>query len=208
MKFYLSSYRFGNKTKKLKQMIGAGNRVAYIANALDFAEGQKWQREFLALDVKGFQEMGMQVEPLDLRNYFNLQDSLRKDLERFKAIWVSGGNVFVLRWAMRLSGFEEILLDLHKDREKQMVYGGYSAGICVLSPSLKGLEMVDDPYKKVYARQEGVIWEGLNLLDYAIVPHYDSDHPESSVVGKLADYYQEKGVKHTKLRDGEVILIE
>ncbi len=80
MKFYLSSYRFGNKTKKLKQMIGAGNRVAYIANALDFAEGQKWQREFLALDVKGFQEMGMQVEPLDLRNYFKFAGFFAKGL--------------------------------------------------------------------------------------------------------------------------------
>ncbi len=38
MKFYLSSYKVGNETDKLKALIPADNKkTAYISNALDFS---------------------------------------------------------------------------------------------------------------------------------------------------------------------------
>tara|TARA_Y100000310_G_scaffold53810_1_gene49343 strand:+ start:340 stop:636 length:297 start_codon:yes stop_codon:yes gene_type:complete len=93
-------------------------------------------------------------------------------------------------------------------RDSEIVYGGYSAGICVLAPTLKGLHIVDDPNAKQYGEEHETIWDGLGILDYTIAPHYDSDHPESEDVNKEIEYCKEHDIPYKPLRDGEVIIIE
>src|SRR5437763_10226659 len=64
-----------------------------------------------------------------------------------------------------------------------LVYAGYSAGACVLSPSLRGLEAVDDAgaVTRVYGAEP--VRDGLGLLDEAFVPHYRSPgHPETAAI--------------------------
>ena len=58
-----------------------------------------------------------------------------------------------------------------------LAYGGYSAGIDLLTPSLHGSEEVDDPNAIPEGYQSEIIWDGLNLLPYSVAPHYRSDHP-------------------------------
>lgn len=53
-----------------------------------------------------------------------------------------------------------------------------------------------------------MIWEGLGLIDYAFLPHYDSDHPESADIDKEVAYCTENQIPFKTVRDGEVILIE
>jgi dipeptidase E len=74
---------------------------------------------------------------------------------------------------------------------------------------LRGLETVDSPVvvEELYGDQP--IWQGLSVIDYAIVPHVDSpDHPESAGLGLVAQHYRRLGVPHTTLRDGEVLIID
>jgi dipeptidase E len=77
----------------------------------------------------------------------------------------------------------------------------------VLAPSLRGLEMVDDAaaVAQVYGCEP--VWEGLGLIDEAIVPHYDSDHPEADAVGRLAQHYRDRAIPHRTLRDGQVLIV-
>ena len=173
---------------------------------MDFADGQEWQKKFIESDVVELGAVGLDIERFDLRNYFGNQSELEEDIREYGVIWVSGGNVFVLRQAMRLSGFDEVLHEFTKT--KDIVYGGYSAGICVLAPSLRGLELVDSTDYKPYDRQQDIIWEGLDILDYAIVPHYRSNHVESDAIDGVVEYYEKHKILHKKLRDGEVIVIE
>ena len=151
--------------------------------------------------------IGLDVELFDLRNYFDRQDQLETDIRKHGVIWVSGGNVFVLRQAMRLSGLDIVLQNLAHENNN-ILYGGYSAGICVLGPSLKGLELVDSTTHYPYDDKPEVIWEGLGILDYSIVPHFDSEHPESSAVTKVVELYEKENTPHKKIKDGEVIVIE
>jgi dipeptidase E len=57
---------------------------------------------------------------------------------------------------MKLSGLDNVLRRFAIE-DNGILYGGYSAGICVLSPSLKGLELVDDITKNPYPQQEELI---------------------------------------------------
>ncbi|WUT01054.1 hypothetical protein OHA46_32075 [Streptomyces sp. NBC_00708] len=51
-------------------------------------------------------------------------------------------------------------------------------------------------------------FDGLALLDYAVVPHIDSPgHPETEILTTVAARYRARGVDHRTLRDGQAIVI-
>ncbi|MND03944.1 hypothetical protein D3C83_240000 [compost metagenome] len=50
------------------------------------------------------------------------------------------------------------------------------------------------------------MWEGLGLVDFSLVPHYRSSHPEAPSAEKLARHFVRHGIAHRALRDGEAIV--
>jgi dipeptidase E len=207
MKFYLSSYKLGNGVAKLKELIPAENKkTAYISNALDFSDDLERRKKSEQSDIEELKELNLDIKIIDLRDYFNKQSELEKKLTEFGVIWVRGGNLFVLRQAMKLSGFDNILKNLIK--RDNILYGGYSAGVCVLAPSLKGMDIIDDLNAKPYGNQSEIIWDGLGILNYSVVPHYRSDHPESEKAEKVVEYMVKNKIPFKTLKDGEVIIIE
>ena len=60
-----------------------------------------------------------------------------------------------------------------------------------------------------YGDGVAVVWEGLGILDHAVVPHVDSpDHDESEACTRLAARYRAEGVPHVALRDGQVLVVD
>ena len=208
MRLYLSSYKLGNETATLKKWLTqTEKRVGYIPDAFDFTGMPPENRaKHMDFDMSELTALGFDVEVLDLREYFGRTDALREKLFALDMVWVSGGNTFVLRQAMRLSGFDRLVADLCARAD--FVYGGYSAGCCVLSPTLKGLQTVDDPNNFPFEALHEVIWEGLGVIDYAFLPHYDSDHPESADIDREVAYCNENVIPFKTVRDGEVLLSE
>ncbi|MBD3362496.1 hypothetical protein GF362_02145 [Candidatus Dojkabacteria bacterium] len=208
MKFYLSSYKLGNEYKKLQKMISKTNqKLAYISNALDFSNDINRRKKSVESDINDLQRFNVSIQKVDLREYFGKRQKLQEIIREYDLLWVRGGNTFVLRQAMKLSGFDEILLAMWKNQEKK-IYGGYSAGVCVLTQTLRGIELVDDVSQKPYGTDVEVIWNGLGILDYQVAPHYKSDHPETEDVDRLVNYYIENKILFKALRDGDVITIE
>ena len=203
MLFYLSSYRIGKETEKLKEL-AYGKKIGFIPNSLDFVE-PKARQESNTKHMKDLTDLGIDVETLDLKDYFGKKEDLEKKINNLGGVWIRGGNTFVLRQAMQLSGFDEIIKRMER---KDFLYGGFSAGICVLAPSLKALQEVDDPSIMPYEEVKEVIWDGLGILYYIILPHYKSDHPESAAIDKGVDYCIKNNIPFKTLRDGEVIIIE
>ena len=196
----------GWRVEKLKNLIPPNKKTAYISNALDMVEDQSWLSEFTRQDTSDLAGVGLDVDRFDLRKYFDNPAKLEQDIRKYGVIWVSGGNVFVLRQAMQLSGFDKVLTNLAK--EDGVLYGGYSAGVCVLAPSLRGLELVDSTTNTPYGNKVSLIWEGLSLLPHAIVPHFNSNHPESKAINNVVTYYDKHGIEYKAIKDGEVIVIE
>jgi len=206
IKLYLSSYKIGDNPQLLADLVGSNKKIAIIPNALDVytdiaRRGASLQREKDCLI-----QIGLQPEELDLRKYFGKQKELISKMNEYGAVWVLGGNTFVLRRAYKESGLD-IWLQEHKNN-KEFVYAGYSAGVCVLSPELKGLEIVDQPNNIPEGYREEVIWEGVGLIDFAFAPHYLSNHPESEMMSREVEYMIKNGIKYEALHDGEVIIME
>lgn len=207
MKFYLSSYKLGNEIDKLKSIIlRTGKKTVYISNALDFSIDLDRRKKSEDTDILDLENIGMQVEKIDLRDYFGRQKELEQKLSEYNIIWVRGGNVFVLRQAMKLSGFDKILNKLIE--RDDLLYGAYSAGACVLSPTLRGMDLVDDSGIYPYSNQTETIWDGLDILPYSFVPHYDSNHEESSAVNNVIRYMTENNISFKAVKDGEVLIFE
>ena len=208
MRLYLSSFGLGNRPQELVNLAAGRTSAAVILNAYDFA-AEDVRQSRLQQEIEALQQLGFHPQELDLRHYFNdkhKQLDLRTLLTTYGLVWVRGGNSFILRRAMKASGLDEILVDaLAHDA---FVYGGFSAGIAMLAPSLHGAELVDDPYDVPEGYDATVIWECLGLVPYAIAPHYKSDHPESAAVDKLVQYYIDNHILFKALRDGQVIVVQ
>jgi len=207
MKFYLSSYKIGEQSEKLKQLV-PNRKIGYIPNAFDFSSASFERRQkHIEKDMESLKELGLKCELLDLKSYFGNQDSLRNKLKELQAVFISGGNVFVLRQAMKLSGFDSIIREL-KNSDVDFLYSGYSAACCVLSEDLKAYQIVDDATDNPYKKQKEILWKGLGFIDYVFLPHWDSDHPESESINKEIEYCKKNNLKYKAIRDGDVIIIE
>lgn len=204
MRLYLSSSGMGNQPQTLLPLVEDGRRVAVIANALDDAD-RSARAEGVASEVENLRQLGLDALELDLRQYFGSSQQLAQTLAPFHLLWVRGGNAFVLRRACKLSGFDTILQQLLV--EDAVAYGGNSAGVCILSPSLRGIELVDDPAHVPDGYEAAIIWEGLGVLPYMVVPHYRSDPPLSAAIEQVVRYYIDHHLLFKALRDGEVLVV-
>lgn len=204
MRLYLSSYGLGNKPEEMPPLLGTGVHTAIIMNAQDSKSSEKRQ-EIFQREVDNLAGLGLKPEELDLRDYFGKKEHLTNTLKDFDYIWVRGGNVFLLRRAFKQSGFDDIIIKMLRNDE--IAYGGFSAGVCVLAPSLKGVEIVDPKDEIADSYEKDVIWNGLGVLDYATAPHYKSDHPESADIDKYVDYLESNNMAYKTLRDGEAIVV-
>jgi dipeptidase E len=154
--------------------------------------------------IANLNSIGLNAEDLDLRTMN--PTTVRQSFGDPDFVWVSGGNVFTLRMAMARSGIDQILIE--RITQDRLVYAGYSAGPCVLAPSLAGLERCD-PIEPCVATYGGVRFDGLGILDRPFVPHLNSpSHPESAALGEVATAYEAAGQPYWALSDGQALVVQ
>src|SRR6185437_8181439 len=161
LRLYLSSFLVGNRPDRLVSLAGSGARAALILNALDNAPAARSEWRFS--QAQALQDLGFTTEEVDLRDYFAAPNRLAAALQDKGLLWINGGNAFLLRRAMRQSGFDRLIHDLLAvDR---LVYAGFSAAACCAAPTLRGIEFVDDPGAEAEGYALGIVWDGLGLID-------------------------------------------
>ncbi|HVO86646.1 MAG TPA: Type 1 glutamine amidotransferase-like domain-containing protein [Candidatus Binatia bacterium] len=207
MRLFLSSENLGNYPEVFLNMVGKGNKLALVENAKDYVDEPERKLK-VQQHIEQFSDQGFDVEEIDLRGYFDRQDSLLEKIKEFGGVFVFGGNTFILRRAMAASGFDKVLQDLVLNG--QLSYGGSSAGSCVTAKTLHGIEFGDRPQPEDvpdgYPNKE-IIWDGLGFVNFMVVPHYGS-----TWWGKEADecinYLKEHSLPYKILKDGQVIVID
>ncbi|WP_321923537.1 Type 1 glutamine amidotransferase-like domain-containing protein [Paraburkholderia guartelaensis] len=201
---YLSSFDVGARPEQLVSLVGGQMRAAIIVNALDHREPARAQ--WLESQTIKLRELGFTVQELDLRQFFGIPDRIGETLAQFDAVWVNGGNAFILRRAMKQSGFDVALADL-LERDK-IVYSGFSAAAVVASSTLRALDRVSDPAEVPRGYDPAVVWHGLGILPFSLVVHFQSDHPESVAVGEEVAFYERHQMPYRTLRDGEAFVMD
>src|SRR5580658_3650537 len=203
MRLYLSSFELGDRPEELVALAGSAKRAAIILNALDHRPERRtgWLKE----QTDKLVGLGFSVAELDLRNYFAAPDRLKRFLSDIDLVWINGGNAFILRRAMKQSGFD--LLIKSAVARDEIVYAGFSAAAVIAFDSLKGLELTDDPEDVPSGYDANIVWEGLGFIPFALAVHFKSDHPESASVDREIAFYEATGIPYRTLRDGEALVI-
>lgn len=210
MRLYLSSFRMGRCPERLMELTRGRRRAVVIANATDVYPPDG-RTEGVDRELSSLADLGFEPTELDLRSYFDGHRpgdrTIAEELQEYDLVWIRGGDVFTLRYSLSRSGGDAALS--HLLATDAVAYGGYSAGICVLTPTLRGLETVDDPawLRARYGAEP--VWDGLGLVSYRLVPHIGSpDHPENERCEQVAKDFVAAGVPHRTLRDGDVIVVD
>jgi dipeptidase E len=160
-------------------------------NALDeYADrARNWERETSDLARLGYRSV-----ELDLRDYWGARDgSLSSLLNGVDLVWVLGGNAFVLGRAMTKAGFGDALREA-----PDVIYAGYSAGACVASIDLDGIEAMDDPTTLPAGYTSDMKIETLRLVRTRVIPHAGAPEARKSVAR-----LRSMGLAYLELADGE-----
>ena len=202
MKLYLSSQKLGNYTEKILELVGNNKNIVVIANALDDKE-EEYRQGRLKKEFDMLRNIGLNPVELDLRKYFGKEEELMVLLKSKSLVWIRGGNTFILSRAVTASGFNKVIIPLIKNNE--IVYAGYSAAILLANKDLLGTELVDDPniIPLEYPKSKGT-YKSLNILDFYLIPHYNSSEEWAVNVKEHVKYLKSKNEKVVTLNDGEV----
>lgn len=200
MKLYLSSYRIPTPDD-LYKLVGKQPQdisVAFITNSKDSYPPEE-ARAKLTQTLDFMASIKLRCTTIDLRTIPDA-DVAYSGLQEFDIIWAWGGNTFVLLYEMKRSGFDKAIRKL---LDEGKVYGGESAGAIVAGTSLRGIEFADNPE---HAKE--VIWDGMSLIDKAIIPHVDS--PEPKYVERLPEFlkaYENNLDDLIQLADNEAYIV-
>ncbi|MBA3757368.1 Type 1 glutamine amidotransferase-like domain-containing protein [Candidatus Saccharibacteria bacterium] len=203
MRLFLSSYRAGNYSNRLVEIFGKGVKVAVITNAKDYKSKEE-RKESVDEVINFFLELGLKSTEIDLRDYFSKTKNLERELRKYQAVWLAGGNTFILRRALSYSGADKILSDMA--RKNEVVLGGESAGACVVGPTLRGVEHGDDPDIAPAGYQSEIIWSGLNLVRYSLIPHYGAEAFADESL-RMENYLKTSGLPYKTLTDTQALLL-
>jgi dipeptidase E len=108
VRLYLWSFRMGGHPEYLTAPVGEdGRRAVIIANALDDASARV-RRAGAERELAALVGLGVDVVEMDLREYFGQKRRLRRDLAWVSLAWLRGGNVFMLRYALRRGGVSRL----------------------------------------------------------------------------------------------------
>lgn len=205
MHLFLSSYRAGKHEAELTSFLDGIDKVGIITNSKDYKTPEDREAK-LADNFEWWRSIGLTPQEIDLRPFFEKPDA-EQLLDGFEFIWLAGGNVFLLRRALLYTGLEKVLAE--RARQNRIILGGESAGAIIMGPTLKHSEVEseneDSPYYTPEPYKKEVIWEGLGLVDYVPVPHYDS--PGYIGIDEYITNLEKDKIPFNKMTDDQAIII-
>jgi dipeptidase E len=201
MNIFLYSLSVDEKQiKVLKGLLGNSKNnitVGLIENAADVVtEGPEGWLEEIRKTIIGY---GFQLHLIDLREFVNDEISLREKMNSVDIIWVGGGNMYYLRYLLQKTRADKIIKELI---ESGKVYCGWSAGGCVVGPTLLDGENMDD-----ISKAPELIYDGIYLVDFVMIPHIDNEY-YSIQAKEWSKKLEARKIKTVELMDNQAIIVE
>jgi len=167
MRLLLTSAGLSNPsiTKALEKLLGksAQNvKLAFIPTAANVEEGDK---HWLIDDYNHCRQAGFEVDIVDISAVS--KEIWLPRLLNAEVIFFGGGKTFHLKYWFQQSGLSELLPKLLETK----IYVGISAGSCVTGQTI--YNSVQNLFGEKYELE---IKEGLNLVDFQIIPHFNSEY--------------------------------
>jgi dipeptidase E len=184
---------------ELATLVGPATRTAIVLNARDDSTDRD---RLLDDERRGLGPLGSEAFELDLRAFAAAGPAaLRDALSGAGLVWVTGGNLILLRDAMTRSGLDAVLAERVGD--DSLAYAGYSAGAVAAGPTLRESDLSDRP-----SAADAAQWGGVGLVGFTIVPHYRSGGSESGDMDEIAAHLRSRSLAYLALRNGHALVID
>ncbi|MGU3293663.1 Type 1 glutamine amidotransferase-like domain-containing protein [Williamsia sp. M5A3_1d] len=192
MRLFLTCLGVDGHDDLLVSVTGRGAQIGVVLNAIDDRPSDR----ALATEIETAEltRLGLRPVVLDLREPADVAL-----LEVVDALWVRGGNTFLLRSAMAGHGADQVITARISD--ESLGYAGYSAGAAVLAPDLTAVAAVDDP-----SVVDTPITAGLGVLDRPLIPHVGGTYADGVACTELSRRLTADGVAHHSVRDGDALV--
>jgi len=168
--------------------------VAFIPTAADVYK----DKTFIDEDRNKLTELGFKILEINISG--KTEKTLREKFKDVDIIFVAGGNTFYLLEKTLSSGFDKIIKEHVK---KGKYYIGSSAGSVIAGTSIEPVKPIDDPTKAPNLKS----FNGLNLIDKIILPHYGNEKYQEKI-NKILNDYTHSNVKIIKLTDNQALFVE
>ncbi len=164
MNLLLLSVGLGALPGFLEECAGGPSRKLRIGYVSDAAEGMPFaDDERAGVEALGYDVVYLRVRDIDA-------EALAEVLDSLDAVYVAGGETFVLLGALRSNGTGDVLAARVR---AGLPYIGCSAGSIVAGPSITPAELMDDRAQAPGLRSD----DGLHLIDQVVIPHADGRLP-------------------------------
>lgn len=195
MKLFLAS-NVSESLDHIKEIIKTDPHKVTVAFITTAANPYKKQT-FIERTRNSFSSFGFNLKEIDIAQH--TQEQLYDMLGGIEFIFVCGGNTFYLLEKTLESGFDQVVKYYLK---KGVVYGGESAGSILAGPNIWPIKDADDPSVAPSLEK----FEGLNLVDFIVLPHMDSEK-YGPVFEKIIEKYNDK-YKLIPLKDSQAVIVE
>ena len=175
----------------LKQYLQPNATVGFIPTASEL-DDDRW---YMEKDRTAITNMGFNV--IDIEISSESKTEITDKLARVDAVFVAGGNTFYLLQKLT----EKDVLSNLADFARHKIYIGASAGSCIACPSIDYLDKLDDKNQAPLLVQ----YNALNLVDFYILPHYNSKDKYTNGANQIEAAYPNR--KFIKLPDNQAIIV-
>ena len=156
-------------------------RLLFIDTAAEVETGDK---QWLKDDRKSLVKAGFNVEDYTFTG--KKKDQVKKDLENYDVLYMSGGNTFYLLQQMQKCGALSVVKELVKNGK---IYIGTSAGSIIAGSDTSLFQYADN----VLDAPELKGFKGLEFVDFTIFPHWGSEDFKDVYLREIMKQsYQEK----------------
>lgn len=196
MKLFLLSHDLTPKAaKRFQKLIGApkAKKALFISTAA-VPYGKDPEPEWLQLSRDKIWEFSEQFDET------NLEEETWKPerLDDYDFVYVCGGNSFYLAYRLAETGVAE---QLKAYIQNGGVYAGSSAGAIILMDSIESFAIADHP------EEAPRIYPGLNVIDFALIPHIDNEK-YAPIMKRIAAGYERSDAQIIQLKDDQVLVVD
>jgi peptidase E len=138
------------------------------------------------------------TEIIYINNSAQNPDEEKAKMDSCNILMITGGKLIDCANNLKTSGLDSAVLQfLQRDN---FIYAGFSAGAMILTPSIR---LAD--FGKSYENSESKTnWQGLNIVDFEIFPHFVPEEDNSA----LKEYRKSSPNEVRPLTDEEFIVID
>jgi len=205
MKLFLTSTfsTVGDRLLDLIDKPAQNSLLAFIPTASKFYQNET---PWIDADRNKLLQLGFQIHDIDLAE--ETESTLKLKLDKVDLIFVAGGSTTFLLQKSRESGFLNMLPKLLK---RNKIYIGSSAGSIIVGPTIEPYK--DEELKELPADFSLTSFEGLHLIDFMILPHYNQEKysvESQYIIEKYGKKYDIRPLKDNQIFeviDGSVKLI-